>query len=62
MITILKSWTGLIYLGNERIALRSLFSALRQPIKPKIRNAIYEILGELLSIGSKEYNGSAFIV
>ena len=29
-----------------------MIQALRQPIKPQIRNAIYEILGELLAIGS----------
>ncbi|KRX02551.1 Armadillo-type fold [Pseudocohnilembus persalinus] len=54
IITILKSWTGLIYLGNEKISLKSMIQALRQPIKPQIRNAIYDILGELLAIGNKE--------
>ena len=54
MITILKSWHGLIYLGNERTALKSMIMALRQPIKPVIRTAIYDILAEILEIGSKQ--------
>lgn len=54
MITILKSWHGLIYLGNERTALRSMIMALKQPIKPIIRQAIYDVLGEILAIGAKQ--------
>ena len=54
IIVILKSWTGLIYLGNEKTALKSIIMALKQPIKPIIRNAIYEIIGEILSIGLKQ--------
>jgi hypothetical protein len=29
MVTILKSWIGLIYLGNEKAALKSMIQALR---------------------------------
>jgi rapamycin-insensitive companion of mTOR len=56
LITLLKSWTGLIYLGNEKRALRSLIQALRQPIKPRVRSIIYEILGELLAVGRFSYS------
>ncbi|EGR34185.1 hypothetical protein IMG5_021000 [Ichthyophthirius multifiliis] len=54
LITMLKTWKGLIYLGNQRIAMRSLVQTLRQPIHDKIRNAIYDIIGELLALGVKE--------
>jgi rapamycin-insensitive companion of mTOR len=56
---VLKSWQGLIYLGNERQALRSIVQALRQPIKPVIRSAIYDVLKDLLALGSKENAGVA---
>ena len=53
IVMMLKSWTGLIYLGHDRTSLKSLITALRQPIKPLIRNAIYDILNEILTIGIK---------
>ncbi|KAL4497964.1 hypothetical protein ABPG72_014821 [Tetrahymena utriculariae] len=62
LITILKTWKGLIYLGNQRIAMKSLVQALRQPIHEKIRNAIYDILGELLALGGKECLGKTLTV
>lgn len=51
IMIMLKSWTGLIYLGHERTCISSLIMALKQPIKPIIRNAIYDILNEILTIG-----------
>lgn len=62
LILIMKSWIGLIYLGNEKIALRSIIQSLRQPIKPNIRSAIYDIIGEMLAIGSVENHQGNFIV
>ena len=53
IIIIMKSWAGLTYLGNEKISLKSLIMALKQPIKPIMRNAIYDIINEILSIGIK---------
>lgn len=58
----MKSWIGLIFLGNEKIALRAIIQSLRQPIRPVIRNAIYEIIGELLAIGCVENHQGNFIV
>lgn len=53
IITMLKSWPGLIYLGNESIGIKSLIQALKQPIKPIISKTIFEILGELFSKGTR---------
>jgi len=53
IMIMLKSWTGLIYLGHERTCISSLVMALKQPIKPIIRNAIYDIINEILTIGIK---------
>ena len=53
IMIMLKSWTGLIYLGNEKTSLSSLIMALKQPIKPIIRSAIYDIINEILTIGIK---------
>ena len=52
IITILKSWVGLVYLGNEMKTLRSFIESLRQKIRPEIRTAIYEILESILTIGN----------
>ena len=46
-----RSWPGLIYLGCEKFSLRSLVEALRQPIKPIIRDYIFQLLEEILKIG-----------
>jgi hypothetical protein len=46
-----KSWSGLIYLGNEKFSLKSLVEALRQPIKPIIRDCIFQLLEDILKIG-----------
>jgi len=51
---LLKSWSGLIYLANEKYALRSIFHILKQKIAPMIRSAIYEIIEELLKIGVRD--------
>ncbi|CAD8139168.1 unnamed protein product [Paramecium pentaurelia] len=61
IITVLKSWQGLIYLGDERQALKSLIQVLRQPIKPAIRNSIYDILRSLLQLGNKENVGVSVV-
>lgn len=54
IIILLKSWKGLIYLANERFALKSLFHVLKQQIKPPVRSAIFEIIEELLKIGMRD--------
>jgi len=46
-----RSWPGLIYLGYEKFSLRSLVEALRQPIKPIIRDFIFQLLEDILKIG-----------
>jgi hypothetical protein len=51
ILTFFKSWPGLIYLGNEKYSLKSLVEALRQPIKPLIRDYIFQLLEEILKIG-----------
>lgn len=51
ILTFFKSWPGLIYLGNERYSLKSLVEALRQPIKPLIRDYIFQLLEDILKIG-----------
>ncbi|EGR30964.1 rapamycin-insensitive companion of mtor, putative [Ichthyophthirius multifiliis] len=52
IVSILKTWKGLIYLGYQKFLLRSLFQTLRQPIFEQVRTGIQEIIGELLSFGS----------
>jgi rapamycin-insensitive companion of mTOR len=53
IIILLKSWKGLIYLVNEKIALKSLFHVLKQTkqISEDVKNAIFEIIQEALKIG-----------
>jgi rapamycin-insensitive companion of mTOR len=41
IIMILKSWVGLVYLGNEMSVLKSFMESLRQKIRPEVRAAIY---------------------
>lgn len=47
IVTLLKSWTGLIFIGNDRITINSLLEALKQIPKRQdsdIRKYIFEIL------------------
>lgn len=47
IVTLLKSWTGLIYIGNDSITLNSLLEALKQIPKKQdyeIRKCIFEML------------------
>jgi rapamycin-insensitive companion of mTOR len=47
-----KSWPGgLIYLGDEKISIKSLIEALRQPVKPIIREYIFQLFDEILKTG-----------
>jgi rapamycin-insensitive companion of mTOR len=54
IIILLMDWKGLIYLANEKYALKSLFHVLKQDIKPAIKSAIFEIIEELLKIGMRD--------
>jgi rapamycin-insensitive companion of mTOR len=58
LIVILKSWHGIIYLGEERTCLVSLVESLRHPIRPATREAIFLILEELFSLANKLSDGT----
>ena len=61
IIYLLKNWSGFIYLGNENQCIKSLILSLKQPIKKKVRLAIFEILDTILNLGNnqlKNHNNS----
>ena len=51
VITLFKNWSGIIYLGHEKRSLTSLIEALRQPIKPNVRQHIFDLLTEIINMG-----------
>ena len=70
IVTLMKSWVGLIYLGSNPEILFSLFEAIKQIPKKtesQIRNCIFECLEEILSIGdailsSRTIKGTRFSI
>lgn len=54
IITLLKSWTGMIFLGSDQNALRSVLQALKQIPNQQnslVRREIFSILEEIIGLG-----------
>lgn len=52
LIMILKNWSCFVLLGSQRQSIISIIQALKQPIKPVVRNSIFEIIHSILALGS----------
>ena len=50
VVTLMKNWSGLIYLTADPNGLRSLIRALVQPVRPEVKRTIFEIFKDVLNI------------
>jgi Rapamycin-insensitive companion of mTOR, N-term len=50
IVTFLKSWSGVIYLGHEKKSVKALVSALTKSIHPEIRKGIFSIISQVFDI------------
>ncbi len=50
VVTLMKNWSGLIYLTADPNGLRSLVQALDQPIRPMVKRVIFDIFFDVFNI------------
>ena len=61
LLTMLKSWTGLVLLGNDGRVLASILEALKQiprRVDSEVRKSIYSLLEEVLAVGEGLMGGT----
>jgi rapamycin-insensitive companion of mTOR len=50
VVTLMKNWSGLIYLTADPNGLRSLIHSLVQPVRPEVKRTIFDIFKDVLNI------------
>ena len=50
VVTLMKNWSGLIYLTSDPNGLRSLVQALNQPVRIEVKNTIFDIFFDVFNI------------
>lgn len=61
IVTIMRNWIGLIYLGSSNLGLQSLVEALTQSIRPYKKIAILDLFIEIFNIPISFPNNESLI-